>query len=255
MAVSQGNFEIDRVAVNGSANLRDRSEITTKSTLSRLSLQNGIRGVLAPGSQAVVQADRMELRAGEVAVSPGPYRIHAGRYVISALGSAQAQVQVSGARVIVAGNGGDVSVADRDGHLLARVLPGRPLALEPTPAENSALVTVGPLRKEGERFVVEDEITNLRHEVLAPAREEMLAREVGHRVQVNGTRQDGDAVLAETVTSAEESGAPDQSGGSRPGNAPARAVRTGLSRTTKILIWTGAGAGMATGLTLANISR
>jgi len=255
MAVSQGNFEIDRVAVNGSANLRDRSEITTKSAAGRLSLQNGIRGVLAPGSQAVIQLDRMELRSGEVSVSPGPYRIQAGNYVISSLGSAQAQVQVSGAQVVVAGNGGSVSVADRDGHLLARVLPGRPLALEPTAETSSALVTVGRLQKLGNRFVVEDEITNLQHEVRAPAQELLLARSLGHRVEVSGMRQGDDIIAAERITSAEESPVPDQSGGSKP--AKTTVQKAGISHATKmkIILLSSLGAGTATGITLGVMSH
>ena len=133
LAVSDGEFQVNHTAVNGSATLFDGAIVQTGEAASRIDL-NGASMVLGANSRAKVEGKRIVLEQGLAALHQGSgYRFEARTLRIApATEKAAAQVQLDGGnRVLVAAVNGPVRVYSGSGLLVASVVPGNNLSFEP----------------------------------------------------------------------------------------------------------------------------
>lgn len=246
IAVTSGQFEVDRAAVVGNATLREGSQVATAGAAARIQLAGGIRATLGLNSEARVHAGRLELAHGAGLVAAPGYRLVAGGYFVQALAGAQAQVFRKGNLVEVAAVNGEVLVRDGQGVLLAKVTPAQALRFEPGMPGISSMT--GVLRHERGEFRLQDEVTNL--DVVL--RGENLDRHAGQRVQVSGKAERGaDSQVIQVARLAPEAaqqttGAakPTSTGAAKPGAKAPSSTRSGG----------GAGGGMSAGAKIGLIA-
>jgi hypothetical protein len=166
-----------------------------------------------------------------------------GFQAVASGANAQALVGVRAKEVQVSAVRGSVKVTDRQGVLIARVPSGRAISLEPSTAGLSDLT--GPLRREGARFLLRDEVTNLDVELRGSG----LEQHAGSRIRAVGKAKvaaDGESqiVLVSRLTSAQE---PQERppGGNRP---DPETPKTGISNGAKVAIIVAVGGAAAGGI-------
>ena len=186
-ARSEGTFYIDGAAVPGVATVFDGAAVRTTLASSEVLLKTGERVTLAPNSSAKLYHDRFVLESGLAELRrASTYRVEAaGLRIDSAESGTRLRVASAGVKSVkVAVAAGSAEVRNAGGLLVARVLPGVVLQLQPAPASSATLT--GTVTTNGKRFFLIDETTKVKVEL----RGDMLAGMVGKRVTVTGSAID-----------------------------------------------------------------
>ncbi len=132
LAVSDGTFQVNHTAVNGSATLFDGAIVQTEEAASRIDL-HGASMVLGANSRVRLEGKRIVLEQGLAALHKNSdYRLEARTLRIAPVtAKAGAQIQLDGGKVLVAALNGPVRVYSDTGLLVASVVPGSNLSFEP----------------------------------------------------------------------------------------------------------------------------
>src|SRR5260370_11714226 len=182
-ATARGSFTIDNASIAGNATLFEGNHIETGKASSQLQLNNGGRMQLAAESSGVVYRDRLVLEKG---TEGGNFQVEANSLRIrpaSKTAGAQVSIRQSGT-VQVAALRGPVRVTAANGVLLANLQEGKTIDFTPDSAGPAAPTTVtGCLERSSGKFLLTDEASLVRFEVLGAS----LDKEVGRRVQLDGT--------------------------------------------------------------------
>jgi len=187
VVTSPGEFLLNQQRVAVTATLEPGSSIEALAAPSRLVWKNGVELELAPGTRVVAYEDHVSLEKGFArfrtvegfAFEAAGFRVRGTK--AGAVGLLALQMRPA---VQVAAQAGTLEVLDHRGLLLATVVPGAALQLEPQqPGPAPPSIFSGCLMKKQDRFVLYDEVTRLVVEVRGPG----LEAEWGNRVQVVGT--------------------------------------------------------------------
>jgi hypothetical protein len=132
MTAFQNGITLDDAKVTGTATLFDGSKIQSEG-YSRVHLNNGTRLDFGAGSKAQVFATHADLSAGMTEIqSPSGFDVTATGLKIHPSGSdAIARVKIAKDKVFVTALNAPVSVLNKDGLLVAKVMPGVPLQFMP----------------------------------------------------------------------------------------------------------------------------
>ena len=188
IVTARGSFTIDNSSIAGNATLFEGSQIETGRASSQLQLNNGAKMQLAAESRGVVYRDRLVLEKGSSRVEKGNFQVEANSLRIRPAGetaSTQVSIRTSGL-VEVAALSGPVRVTAANGVLLANLQEGKTLDFTPEsgPAPATAPTSVtGCLESSSGEFLLTDEASLVRFGVKGTG----LDKEVGHRVQLDGT--------------------------------------------------------------------
>lgn len=264
VAVSEGAILVNQSTIQGNANLEAGSIVKALSAEVRVKLTGGATATLVPGSEAQFDGQAMELRAGGgVIANAGSYPVGAIGFRVQPRSGARTQLYLQNGRLQVGSSGGEVRVSNREGILLARVMPGRPLALSPAASNDRTSTMTGALRQESGRWMVRDEVTNVEAEL----RGSNPAQFAGQRVEVTGTAsaasgREGQVIEVARLVPAGQGGAArpttGQSGSSRPGSsAPQRTGGQGggMSSGAKVALIAAVAGGATAGAFFATMSR
>ncbi len=198
-ARSGGTFYLDGASVPGAATVFDGAAVRTTIASSEVMLKTGERVTLAPNSSARLYHDRFVLESGLAELrQASSYRVEAaGLRIDSAESGTRLRVaSADGKSVKVAVAAGSAEVRNAGGLLVARVLPGVVLQLQPAPASSATLT--GTVTTDGKRFFLTDETTKVKVEL----RGDKLAGMVGKRVTVTGSAINDGQPLPAGVTQA-----------------------------------------------------
>jgi hypothetical protein len=264
VAVSEGALQVNQATVQGNANLEAGSLVKALSAEVRVKLAGGATATLVPSSEARFSGQAMELRSGGgVIANAGAYPVTALDFDVRPAAGARTQLFLQKGQLQVGALDGEVRVSNREGVLLARVLPGKPLAFSPASANERTSTMTGALRRDSDRWIVRDEITN----VDAELRGGDPARFLGQRVEVTGTAsapagRSGQVIEVARLVPAGQGGAArpttGQSGSSKPGSsAPQRTGGQGggMSSGVKIALIAAVAGGAGVGVVFATMSR
>lgn len=187
VAQSRGTFVVGDAAVPGTATIFEGTAVQTAGSAAEVNLKGGARVTLASASAARVYQDRTVLASGVAELHPrSGYRMEAGGLAIRGADAGTVlRVGMQGGGVKVAALSGVAEVQNREGILVARVLPGLALQLQVT---TSWMTTMrGVVVSRAGHFVLTDEVTRITVELQGPG----LSRLVGKRVEVNGSAVPG----------------------------------------------------------------
>ncbi|MBA3975630.1 MAG: hypothetical protein C0504_15595 [Candidatus Solibacter sp.] len=263
VAVSEGALQVNQATIQGNANLEAGSLVKALSAEVRVRLARGATATLAPGSEARFSGQAMELRSGGgVIANSGAYPVSALDFHVRPQAGARTQFYLQSGQLQVGAFGGEVQVTNREGVLLARVLPGKPLAISPAAANDRTSTMTGPLRLDGGRWIVRDEITN----VDAELRGANAAPFAGRRVEVTGmalpaSGRTGQVIEVARLVPAGQGGAArptGQSGSSKPGSSSPRSSGGqggGMSSGAKVALIAAIAGGAGAGIFFATMSR
>jgi len=179
-------FLVDRAQVQGNATIIEGAVVETRSSSSRLLLNNGVRLQLEPQSRAKVFAERVILEQGAGRLTQaGPAALVAkGLQVAPNEKDAQIHVALNPQGAVrVTALQGAAKVTTAEGLVLARVNAGSTLAFEPQ-AATAAPPYQGCLSAGADGFLLKDATTN----VLFDLRGENLAQYAGRYVQVTASQ-------------------------------------------------------------------
>jgi hypothetical protein len=187
IVTARGSFTIDNSSIAGNATLFEGNQIETGKASSQLQLNNGVRMQLAAESRGIVYRDRLVLEKGSSRVEKGNFQVEANSLRIrpaSETASTQVSIRESGL-VEVAALSGPVRVTAANGVLLANLQEGKTLDFTPESGPGPATPTsvTGCLESSSGEFLLTDEASLVRFGVKGTG----LDKEVGHRVQLDGT--------------------------------------------------------------------
>jgi hypothetical protein len=186
LAMAKGSFRVDNSQVWNNATLLEGTTIETARVASQLHLNSGTQLELAAESRGKVYRDRLILERGVGQLENSTsYRIEArGLKVFAAGANAAAQVGFDKEnRVVVAARNGPVRVTTAAGIVVANVEPGAPLAFLPQVAGAAPPAKLrGCVEKKNGRFLLTDETTKVRVELVGPG----LEAEVGNVIELEG---------------------------------------------------------------------
>jgi hypothetical protein len=185
----QAGVSIDGARVSGNATLFDGS-VVSSSGYSRLQLSSGARVDLGADSVVRVFANHVSLEGGSSEVqSASHYSIDARSLRIEASESgAVARVRLDGdQKVLVTALSAPVNVWNRDGLLVARVLPATPLSFLPQAAGSTAFSNTGCVVNKSNAAVFVDQTGNQVFELRSSVKSVDLRKFVGKRAAITGT--------------------------------------------------------------------
>jgi hypothetical protein len=159
LAVSSGNFMVDRATVAGSATIFEGSTVQTGQSMSRLDLK-GTWLQLAADSQATLSGKQVILDRGMAELGGHPaYDIAARNLrIVAGNPSAVARVRLEGDnRVLVAAVNGPVHVYNHSGLLVMDVLRGQAFAFTPQAGAADSADINGCLLFKAGKFIVVDQ--------------------------------------------------------------------------------------------------
>jgi hypothetical protein len=181
-------FRLDHATVSGNATLFEGAIIETGLGQSAQQLRNGARVTLLAESAGRFYDDHMVLERGQGRLD------HATRYFFEARGltvqpengaSTGGVALQAGAGVQVTALTGSLRVLNAQRMMVAKVLPGAPLAFSPQAASEAGVTRVsGRLVNQGGHYLLTDETTNVTVELTGPG----LKKEEGRRVEIAGSR-------------------------------------------------------------------
>lgn len=193
-AAGRGNFELNKKTVAGNGTVRAGDQIATAGGGSTLRLEDGTRVDLSPRSAGEVHRDRLILASGTAAVRPQTgFGVEAASLTIrpeagnSSLTSRATVTYLDGNRVQVSADGGNYQVKNRQGVLVARVMPGRALVLAPQAGVNSRMILSGVLETSRGRFFLTDQTAAVKFQLSGAD----LDRFSGKQVSVTGSLMEG----------------------------------------------------------------
>lgn len=225
-ATSSGDFRLNERTVASSGTLIEGSALETKAVASTLRLQGGTRLDLAPASRSRIFKDHSVLDQGGMRFKPtGGYRIEAKEiFITAASAGGRGSVELrEGEQVAVSSAKGELRVANREGVLLARVIPGRSLMFSQVASPSTTSLT-GAVEKVGDGYFLTDVTSGVRVQLQG----ENLAKFVGKNVKVTGTLQSA-AAGASTLTVASVSVAGAAATGVAAAGIPKLAIIAGVS--------------------------
>ncbi len=185
VVVAKGSVAVDTSRVAGSGTLFEGSVVETTKATSELRMAGGARMLLDSGSRGKVYRDYVVLEkgAGQLEQAAG-FGIHAGSFRIDAASPAKAKVEWNGAKQVkVTAFGGPVQVRNEAGLLLAKLMPGRAVALQAAAAGAGSNAVRGCLRKADGHYLLTDQVSGVTFELQGRG----LEREVGRIVEVSGS--------------------------------------------------------------------
>jgi hypothetical protein len=187
VVTARGSFTIDASNITGNATLFEGNQIETGKASSQLQLNNGARMQLAANSRGIVYRDRLVLEKGTSLIQSGSNSQVEANSLRIRPGTETSGAQISIGRsgtVQVAALSGPVRVTAANGVLLANLQEGKTLDFTPDSTGPATPTTVtGCLEGSSGKFLLTDEASLVRFEVLGPS----LDKEVGRRVQLEGT--------------------------------------------------------------------
>lgn len=253
MTSAQSGVTVDNAAAAGNATVFDGSTIQTKG-YSRVQLNDGARLGLGAGSRVQVFSNRLSLQSGAAEVqSQSKFEIDAGMVkIVPSDSNAIARVKLdSNNLVLVTALNSPVSVTNREGVLVARVMPGLPLSFMPQAGSFDGTGCV--LQKTGAAI-----LTDASGNQVSELRGADLRKAVGNTVHVRGTilssaTPAGGASQVVTVSSSEItakggcSAVATKLGATTSAAGLAVAATTGAATGTAVGVGTAAGVGAAAG--------
>lgn len=184
VAKARGNFRVDDATVSRNSTVFEGSTVETAAVPAELQLVGGARLLLAPESRGKVYYNRAVLEKGTAQFEGASnYPIEARTLQIVQPGpDSTAQVTIAKTnQVEVSALAGAVQVTNAQGVLVARLMPGTALALNPQQGGSSTRVSGRLQRKDG-RFILTDGTTDVTVELQGVG----LEAEVGNLVEVTG---------------------------------------------------------------------
>lgn len=163
VAMTNGNFVLDRSTVVGNANVFDGSVIETGKAVSDLTLSNGLKVRLGTDSRGQVFLDRLVLEKGAGQVTGGRYVVEAGRLRVIASNSATTARVAFGTRNIVevAAIGGAVRVITGEGTPVANIAAGGALSFTNQAGASAPTTLCGKVVRSGGKLMLTDTITKV----------------------------------------------------------------------------------------------
>lgn len=188
LGVANGDFRLDNQPVPGNAAIFDGNTIETLENSSLISLRTGTRIELAEGTRGVFHRDYLKLEKGMTQIETSKaYKVQALSFkIVPAEGTALARVSITGSESVrVAALTGTVGVSNREGVLVASLLPGHSLDFSPLGEAGAAAPTriSGCLTKLEGRYLLKDATANITAELKGGD----TASRVGSQVEVLGT--------------------------------------------------------------------
>ena len=183
MALAQGGASVDNAKVFGSATLFEGTSFRADG-YSRLELSNGTRLDLGAGSQAQVFANHISLQTGSSEVQSGSgFEIEARSLTIRPDGDSIARVRMDGTQaVLVTALNAPVNVRNREGLLVARVMPNLPMSFVPQAGAAGSFSSTGCVVNKGGTALLIDDNKQVFQLAKTDAR-----KMVGKRAAVKGT--------------------------------------------------------------------
>lgn len=235
LASANGSFRLNGELTAETCTLYEGSGLRTLSATTELHVHNGGSALLAPSTSIRVHANRVDLEAGEVQVSPtSRLQIGVERLMIDPAAGGVARIALRNSIVRVQSVRGVLGVRTESGVLIARLSEGQSIAMEPASSNRASVKLTGVIEKRKGLLLLEDKSTGVTFELLGAA----VQGYVGEMVSVEGVVLDQNKPNVVTVSSAKRISA----GGT---NGPSRAVVAG------VLVIAGAGTGLGLGLTRA----
>jgi hypothetical protein len=183
---AQGSFRLDQATISGNATLFEGATIETAAGQTSQELRNGARVTLLPESKGRFYDDHMVLERGQGRLERGTgYFFEArGLTVQPETGSSTGRISLDPASgVQVAALTGSLRVLNSQRMLVAKVLPGMPLAFSPQVSGGNGVARVtGRVVNKGGHYVLTDETTNVTVEITGAG----LKKEEGRRVEASG---------------------------------------------------------------------
>lgn len=263
VAVSEGSLLVNQGTIQGNANLEAGSVVTSLASEVRVRLSNGAAASLIPKSVAQFGGQSMELKSGGgIFSNANGYPVNALGFDVRSEGSAKAKLYMEHGQLQVGALDGQVKVTSRTGVLVARVMPGKALALAPAALNDSTSTMTGTLRQSGDRWTLRDETTNVEAELQFMTPNDYAGRRVEVTGKALGSNGRADQVIevARLIPAPEQGGAArpttGQAGSSKPGStAPAKQGGGGMSSGAKVALILAVGGGGAAGVVFATMSR
>jgi len=197
VAVANGTFMIDSSKVNGNATIFEGNALETSGAASMLRLNSGVRIRLEADTRGRVYHDRAVLEWGSGTFElRSSFQVQAGALRISGAAESSARIGFRGVKTVqIAALQGSVRVQNLFGVVVANVPAGEafeftaPAVKDEANHENDEYVTkmTGRVRKEGARYLLEDEISKVQVEL----RGDLVIKHAGQRVVVNGVMRAG----------------------------------------------------------------
>jgi len=194
---ASGDFHVAGASVRNNGTLFAGDMIESDNLRASVVLNDGKQLTLSPHSRGKVFADKTILEGGtsEVRVSSG-YLLEAGIFRVSVPnGDALVAFSPDSGRLRVASYNGQVSVRNASGTLVANIVPGRALDLDPQGGGGSSAVTyTGTVRKVNGKYLLTDDTTGVTVEL--QGKEADLEKSVGKKRKVTGAIITGAAAAA-----------------------------------------------------------
>lgn len=181
---ASGNFRVDGATVYRNSTVFEGSSIETGVAGAEVRLAGGVRLLLAPDSRSRVFRNRAVLDRGAARwEGPDEYFVEARRLRIARVGSGSvAQVSFGKTTAVeVFALTGAVRVTNGQGVVVANLIPGSALALDPQQDPSPTKLT-GRLQKQEGHFLLTDETTKVTVELQGTD----LDKQVGKRVELTG---------------------------------------------------------------------
>jgi len=148
VARARGNFRVDDATVYRNSTIFDGSAVETGMVPAELQLAGGARLLLAPSSKSKVYGDRAVLEKGTAQLKgPGNYPVEARTLrIVQAGPDSTAQVILGKTNEVqVAALAGTVQVTNSQGLVVANLMPGSALTLNPQEGTPPTRVTLSSL--------------------------------------------------------------------------------------------------------------
>jgi hypothetical protein len=181
---AQGSFRLDQATVTGNGTLFEGTTVETGAGQTSQELRSGARVTLSPASKGRFYDDHVVLERGQGRLERGTgfFFEARGLTVQPETGTSTGRISLDPASgVQVAAFTGSLRVLNAQRMVVAKVLPGMPLAFTPQVSGNITRVS-GKLVSKGGHYVLTDETTNVTFEATGAG----LKKQEGKRVEVHG---------------------------------------------------------------------
>jgi len=183
---AQGSFRLDQATVQGNATLFEGATVESGLASASEHLRGGARVTLAPASKGRFYDDHMVLERGQGMLdrATGYFFEAHGLTIEPETGTSSGRISLNpAAGVQVAALSGSLKVLNAQRMVVAKVMPGMPLAFAPQfNGGNGVARVTGRLVNKGGHYILTDETTNVTVEITGPG----LKKEENRRVEISG---------------------------------------------------------------------
>lgn len=194
--VAKGSFQLDHSTIWSNGTLFDGSVVETKTVPSQLHLSNGSDIAVAAESRVTVFQNRVVLERGAVQLrSSNGYQVEARALRLAAAAPTTiAGVELLGnGRVAASASSGEMLISNKERVLVAQLLPGKAVTLDPDKATNPGLTRLsGCVQGVGGGLRLVDEASGVAFELHG----EGVEKELGNMVEIAGTADSASAKVA-----------------------------------------------------------